>query len=138
MSNLLEERIYKCVIVDDDDMDRITLSHYLKDFRNLEHLASFSAPHNCLAFLEHNKVDILFLDVKMPKMNGLQLLNKVKSKIECAVLTTLHLEYNQAAEGLENYHAGDSIKYIINDNRPLDNSTGIGRTDWTPLVRLYI
>ena len=114
MSNFLEEKAYKYIIVDDDDIDRIALSHYLKDYRNLEHLASFSAPQNCLNFLKHNKVDILFLDVEMPGMNGLQLLSKVKDRIGCAILTTSHLEY--ASLGFE----ADALDYIVkpyNENR---------------------
>jgi len=49
------------------------------------------------------------------------------------------IPYNQAVEGLERYEAGDSIKYILSANRPVDTSTGTGRTDWTPIgVPIYL
>lgn len=111
MSNLSEDKIFRYVIVDDDDIDRLTLGHFLKDYYNLEHLASFSAPTSCLNFLEHNKVDVLFLDVEMPGMNGLQLLHKVKDKVKCAIFITSHIEY--APQGFEQ----DALDYIIKPYR---------------------
>lgn len=106
-NNLSEKQIYKYVIVDDDDIDRITFKHFLKAFLNLKHQASFSNPNSCLHFFQDNETDILFLDIKMKGMNGFQLLDKIRDKIKCVVFITSHMEF--ACDGFQS----DALDYIV-------------------------
>lgn len=84
---------YSHVLVDDNDIDRIVLATYLKKYTFLGEGLSFSSPKACLEYFERNRVDLLFLDVEMPYMNGVELLELVKDKIKCAVFITSHPDF---------------------------------------------
>lgn len=90
---------YNYIIIDDDDMDRIAISFYLKNYLFLEHRVSFSNTKDALAYLENNKVDIIFSDIDMPGMNGLKLQEKIKDSSLVTIFITSHPEY--AVEGFE-------------------------------------
>lgn len=107
VNNIVGKQVYKYIIVDDDDIDRLTLKHFLKDYLNLKHMFSFSSPNSCLNFLQDNEADILFLDIEMKGMNGFQLLEKVKDKIKCVVFITSYMEF--ACDGFES----DALDYIV-------------------------
>lgn len=107
VNKVLEKQPYKYVIVDDDEIDCIALKHFLKDYINLQHLASFSSPDKCLDFIRNNEVDVLFLDIQMKGMNGFQLLEKVKDRIKCVVFTTSYMEF--ASDGFQ----VDALDYIV-------------------------
>lgn len=87
------ERKYKYVIVDDNDTDRLLLSLYLKEYPFLENRASFSNPDDGLSFFEQNTIDLLFLDIEMEGIDGLEFLKRVQSKVSCAVFSTSHSEF---------------------------------------------
>ena len=63
-----------CIIIDDDEIDRLTVISYAKRFSNLNILGSFELAEDALAIIEREKVDILFLDIDMPGMTGFELL----------------------------------------------------------------
>lgn len=67
----------KCIIVDDDEIDRLTVLSFAKRFENLSILGVFDNADEALAFMENNKPDILFLDIDMPGMNGVELRKKL-------------------------------------------------------------
>lgn len=90
---------FKYIIVDDDNMDRLATSFYLKNYTFLENTASFSSSIDALKYIENNKVDILFLDIDIPKMNGLEFLKRVGDKVICSIFITSHSEF--ALEGFE-------------------------------------
>lgn len=85
---------YKYVIVDDNDMDRLVLGFYLKEFNFLENVATFSNATDGLKFFENNSVDIIFLDIEMPKISGIDLLKMIRDKVKCAVFITSHPEFS--------------------------------------------
>jgi len=86
-------KIYKYMIIDDDDMDRLATSFYLKNYSFLEHKASFSSSKDGLEYIKNNHVDILFLDIDIPEINGLEFLKMVSDEVLCAVFITSHPEY---------------------------------------------
>jgi len=92
-------KIYKYLIVDDDDMDRLATSFYLKAYPFLQHKASFSASKDVLCYLDENEIDILFLDIDIPGINGIELLKLIKKKVLCTIFITSHPEF--AVEGFE-------------------------------------
>ena len=64
-----------CAIIDDDEINRLTLEHYIELTPNLKLMASLSDGIAGLTyFREGNKVDVLFLDIEMPHLSGLELL----------------------------------------------------------------
>jgi len=105
---------YKYIIIDDDDFDRLSANYYLKNYSFIEHKASFSTAADALHYLENNKIDILFLDIEMPKINGLELAKKIKENATCVVFITSHPEF--ALEGY-NLDAFDFITKPLSKER---------------------
>lgn len=90
---------YTYLIVDDSPLDRVAAGYHLKKYPFLHHKASLPSAKEGLAYLEKNSVDILFLDIDMPEMSGIELLKKVKDNVLCSVFITSHSEF--ALEGFE-------------------------------------
>lgn len=67
----------KCIIIDDEPLARKGLENYINDIDFLENIASFSNPVESLETLEQNKIDIVFLDIQMPKISGLEFLRSI-------------------------------------------------------------
>ena len=77
-----------CAIIDDDEINRLTLEHYISLTPELELVASLADGREGLAFFrEGNKVDLLFLDIQMPHLNGLDLL-RVLPDPPAVIITT--------------------------------------------------
>ncbi len=93
------ENKYKYIIVDDNDTDRLLLSLFLKEYPFLENKATFSSPEDGLIFFENNTIDLLFLDIEMDNINGLEFQEYIREKAACTVFTTSHPEY--ALNGFE-------------------------------------
>lgn len=107
MNFFSEKKFYKFVVVDDDIVDRLTLGHFLKEYAFLKDVASLSNASDALFFIENNNIDILFLDIEMDGMNGLELLERVRDKVGCAIFTTSHTRY-----GIDAYNA-NALDYVV-------------------------
>lgn len=88
----------KCVIVDDNEIDRLTVLSFAKKFPNLSIVGTFSDSIEALNVIENNGVDILFLDIDMPELSGVDLRRKVKNVPVCIFITS-HPEF--AVESFE-------------------------------------
>ncbi len=84
--------LYKCVIVDDDEIDKLTAISFVKKYPFLNIVASFENSVDALHFSQQNKIDVLFLDIDMPGMNGLELRKKL-AHIDVVIFITSHAEY---------------------------------------------
>ncbi len=70
----------KCIIIDDDIMSRKVLENFIEQTDNIELQGSFESPIKAYSiFQEHNDIDIIFLDMEMPEMNGLDFLNTLEN-----------------------------------------------------------
>lgn len=87
-----------CIIVDDEKSARKVLKKYILETPYLELLAEFTNAIDVFEFLEDNPVDIIFLDIEMPKLNGMYLAEIVQNKYHI-IFTTAHREF--ALEGFE-------------------------------------
>jgi len=88
----------KCIIVDDEDLARSLVENYVKDIDFLELSANCSNAIEALNYLTKNKVDLMFLDIDMPKLDGLSFLKTLKNP-PLVIITTAYREY--AIEGYE-------------------------------------
>lgn len=86
------------IIVDDDELDRLIMMSYIKRIPNINLLGSFSCPIKALDFINKSSVDILFLDIDMPGLSGLDLLKKL-TEIPACIFVTSHPEF--AVESFE-------------------------------------
>jgi two-component system, LytTR family, response regulator len=91
---------WNCIIVDDEDIDRLMILSFAKRFPNLHICGTFQSSQDALAFLETASVDILFLDIDMPGTNGLEFRKKTL-EIPVCIYITGHDEYAVASFELE-------------------------------------
>ena len=63
----------KAIIVDDDELCRAVISDLLEEVEDIECVANFGNALDAFKFLNENDVDVIFLDVEMPKMGGMEL-----------------------------------------------------------------
>ena len=85
---------YKTVIVDDEPLAIVVLKHYLQDEPDFVMLATFTNPSEALLFLNTHTVDLLFLDINMATLNGIELLKQLHHP-PFVVFTTAHKDYLQ-------------------------------------------
>jgi DNA-binding LytR/AlgR family response regulator len=84
----------KCLIVDDDPLSRGTIEHYCGLSEHLELAGTCESAVQALNFLSKNKVDIIFLDVEMPEMTGLEMLESLQGESHpYVILVTSKKEY---------------------------------------------
>lgn len=88
----------KCLIADDEPIARQILEKYVTDLPKLQLVASCKDAFEVLEVLEKETIDILFLDINMPKFSGISLLKTLKVK-PAVIITTAYPEY--AIEGFE-------------------------------------
>ena len=83
---------YSCIIVDDDEIDRLTAVSYAKKFPILDIAGVFESAEEAVPFLEKQKIDILFLDIDMPGLNGIEF-RKQALEVPVCVFITAHPEH---------------------------------------------
>lgn len=101
--------MYTCIIIDDDIFSIKILQQLLLDVNNLRCVKYFTDPLEGIEYLEKNIVDVLFLDIQMPKMNGFKLKEKLKKEVEI-ICTTAHKEF--AVEAFDNNFSDYLLKPI--------------------------
>lgn len=82
----------KCIIIDDEPLAIKIIENYLNDFQNMELMATFNTAIAALPIIEKGEVDVIFLDINMPKMSGLDFLRSLPVKPHI-VITTAYREY---------------------------------------------
>lgn len=91
-------KLYKCLIVDDETLARQLIQTHLKQFQNIEIIQSFSSSIEAKEYLKSNNVDLIFLDIQMPKLTGIDLLKSLANPPK-VIFTTAYSEF--ALEGYE-------------------------------------
>ena len=95
-----------CLIIDDEPHAIEVLERYVKNTALLELKGSFRNPLKALEYLQAQPVDLLFLDVNMPHLSGLQFLSALRSR-PLVIFTTAYSAY--AAESYE----WDAVDYLV-------------------------
>ncbi len=78
----------KCIIVDDDQIQRELLQAYIGELDSLTLAGSFENAQLALQALQDEDIDLLFLDVEMPRMSGLDLLKSLSRKPQIILVTS--------------------------------------------------
>ena len=104
--------MYKVLIVEDDPMVAMINEQYIKRNKNFEIVGKCNDGLSALYFLENNRVDLLILDVFMPKMDGFETLRQIRNKqiILDAIMVTAANERESLEEAL---HLG-IVDYLVN------------------------
>lgn len=87
-----------CLIVDDEQHALDILTHYVHQAPQLHLEACFSNPIEALEYIQRKRVDLIFLDIHMPELSGIDLVRTIQGKCR-VILTTAYPEY--ALEGYE-------------------------------------
>jgi len=98
-----------CIIVDDEQHAIDVLEHYVKQTPHLHLEASFTNPIEALQLLGQQKIDLVFLDIQMPELSGIDLIKAIQGKSK-VILTTAYSEF--ALEGYELYVVDYLLKPI--------------------------
>nr|WP_299174874.1 LytTR family DNA-binding domain-containing protein [uncultured Allomuricauda sp.] len=90
----------KCIIVDDEASARAIVLELCKAIPEMEVIAEFPNALEALKFLKHNSVDLIFLDIHMPKLTGVDFIEMVNNPPKI-VLTTSDKDFAIEAYGYE-------------------------------------
>lgn len=89
---------YKCLIVDDEPVAQRIIEGYLADFQEFEIVDKCLHALTAREILQRESIDLMFLDLEMPKLKGLAFLKTLENP-PAVIITTAHREY--ALEGFE-------------------------------------
>lgn len=81
-----------CIVVDDEPLARSLLESHIADVPFLEHKGSFKNALLASQFLTTNQVDVMFLDIQMPKITGIDFLKSIANP-PTVIFTTAYREY---------------------------------------------
>lgn len=77
-----------CVIIDDDPIQHDILEGYINDIEGVNILCKFQNPIDFLKMEEKSEIDLIILDMEMPKMNGVDLLTALKHPTAVLVISS--------------------------------------------------
>src|SRR4051812_35319378 len=87
-----------CVIIDDEPLAREGLASYVREVDFLNLTGTCENPLELIKLLDHQSIDLIFLDIQMPKMTGIDFL-KIMQKPPMVIITTAYPSY--ALEGFQ-------------------------------------
>lgn len=96
----------KCIIIDDEPLAREGMKLNINEVSNLELVGDFENALQANEFLQNNDVDLMFLDIQMPGMTGIEFLKSLPYH-PLVILTTAYPQY-----ALESYEL-DVIDYLV-------------------------
>lgn len=79
---------YTAIIVDDNDVDRLHTQVMVKKYPFIEIIGTYNNPLDAYAAIEEKQPDVLFLDIDMEDMTGLELRRKLGNKQACIYITS--------------------------------------------------
>ena len=88
----------ECLIIDDEPIARKLLQEYIEDTDFLELVAIAEHPLKAIGLINEHKPDLIFLDINMPKMSGMDFLRSVPN-LPMVIMTTAYGQY--ALDGFE-------------------------------------
>ena len=96
----------KCIVVDDEPLAVSLLGSYVEKIPFFELIFSTENPIEALEYIQKNDADLIFLDIQMPELSGINFMKIVGDKLKY-ILTTAYSEY--ALEGYEH----NVIDYLL-------------------------
>lgn len=96
----------RCLVVDDEELARTLLQTYIGRLPQLELVAACANPLEAMALLQQQHIDLLFLDIQMPELTGIEFLRTLTHK-PVVIFTTAYSKY--ALDG----YALDVTDYLL-------------------------
>jgi len=82
----------KCLIVDDEPLAQNVIANYLEQFSFIELVARCENAINALEWMKKQKIDLIFLDISMPFISGIEFIKALQDPPQ-VILTTAHKEF---------------------------------------------
>jgi len=96
----------KCIIIDDEPLARQGLKRLIEHYPFLELTAEFASTVGVMPFLKNNQIQLIFLDIEMPGITGLEFASALPEEI-LTIFTTAYVQY-----ALESYEI-DAVDYLL-------------------------
>ncbi|MDR0682188.1 MAG: LytTR family DNA-binding domain-containing protein [Dysgonamonadaceae bacterium] len=88
----------KCIAIDDEPLALDILNYYCGQVPSIRLLGAYTDPLDGLSYVRSTQPDLLFLDIRMPELSGIDVVNALGKNV-LVIFTTAHREY--AVEGFE-------------------------------------
>jgi DNA-binding LytR/AlgR family response regulator len=117
----------RSIIVDDDELFRDLMVNLCEKVEELEIAGVFSNALDAMSFLEKNQIDVVFLDIEMPDITGIDMLKLHKDMPQVVLITAKEhyaiqaYEYDVTYYLLKPVHLGDLMKAIQKVKKNLDS-----------------
>lgn len=95
-----------CIIIDDEPLAREAIEMLINQTDDLDLIGSFNSPDAAINFIETNEVELIFLDIQMPGINGIEFARTIP-KETFVIFTTAYSEF-----ATDSYEV-DAIDYLI-------------------------
>lgn len=95
-----------CIIVDDEPLARRAIEILIEETGQLKLLGTFNSASSATRFMKENKVDLIFLDIQMPQITGMEFARTISGET-LIIFTTAYTEY-----AIESYEI-DAIDYLV-------------------------
>ena len=96
----------KCIIIDDEPLAINVIKNHLQEFNDIELVNTFNNAIEALSFLKNNTIDLIFLDINMPLLDGLNFIKSLEKK-PLIIITTAHTEF-----AVDSYEL-DVLDYLV-------------------------
>ena len=96
----------RCIIVDDEPIARLGLQSLISDMNQLEIIGDFDSAESASEFMLNNSVDLVFLDIQMSGINGIEFARNIPRNT-LVIFTTAYSEY-----ALDSYEV-EAIDYLV-------------------------
>jgi DNA-binding LytR/AlgR family response regulator len=90
------QQTYNCIIIDDNPIDIKIMQVHLSKLPHLTIIDTFNNPIDAIPTIHSGEIDIMFLDIEMPEMTGIGLLDSLE-KIPQTILISNHVGYSMDA-----------------------------------------
>lgn len=100
------EKIIRCIIIDDEPLARKGLLEYIQEVDFLQSVGEFDSALPAMESIRSGEVDLVFLDIHLPRMSGLEFMKTVNN-LPPVIFTTAYPQY--AVEGFEQ----NALDYLV-------------------------
>jgi two-component system response regulator LytT len=104
----------KCIVLDDEELSRLILKKHISKFKEFNLIGEFSNAMEAIKFINHNNVDLIFLDIHMPDFSGFDFLQTLSNPPKVILVTS---DKNFAIEAFEYSCVIDYIVKPIQEER---------------------
>ena len=119
----------KCIIVDDEPLAIEIVESYVSRIDQLQLQGTFRNAVQAFAYLQQHSVDLIFLDIQMPKLSGIEFLKTLKNPPK-VIFTTAFRDYAIDGFDLRRRESGEWHRAILR----LDARSRRSQAAWSPKV----